>query len=119
MPGVGPVKAAKILAAVELGRRTLARSPAERALLRSPREVAAYLLPRYGAGAVERFGIVMLDTKHRVVRATVLSVGTLDASLVHPREVFRAADRGRRGRAWCCFTTTRRATRRRAWTTWR
>lgn len=94
MPGVGPVKAAKILAAVELGRRTLARSPAERALLRSPREVAAYLLPRYGAGAVERFGIVMLDTKHRVVRATVLSVGTLDASLVHPREVFRAAAAG-------------------------
>jgi DNA repair protein RadC len=33
----------------------------------------------------------MLDTKHRVLRATVLSVGTLDASLVHPREVFRAA----------------------------
>ena len=94
VPGVGPAKAAQILAAVELGRRTLARSPAERALLRSPREVAAYLLPRYGAGAVEQFGILMLDTKHRVVRATVLSVGTLDASLVHPREVFRAATAG-------------------------
>ena len=36
----------------------------------------------------------MLDTKHRVIRATVLSVGTLDASLVHPREVFRAAAAG-------------------------
>ena len=36
----------------------------------------------------------MLDTKHRVLRATVLSVGTLDASLVHPREVFRAAAAG-------------------------
>ena len=33
----------------------------------------------------------MLDTKHRVIRASVLSVGTIDASLVHPREVFRAA----------------------------
>ena len=94
VPGVGPAKAAQILAAVELGRRTLSRSPAERALLRSPRDVAAYLLPRYGAGADEQFGIVMLDTKHRVVRATVLSVGTLDASLVHPREVFRAATAG-------------------------
>ena len=94
VPGVGPTKAAQILAAIELGRRTLSRSPAERTLLRSPREVAAYLLPRYGAGAVEQFGIVLLDTKHRVVRAGVLSVGTLDASLVHPREVFRAAAAG-------------------------
>lgn len=92
--GVGPAKAAQILAAVELGRRTLARSPPERALLRSPREVATYLLPRYGAGSVEQFGVVMLDAKHRVIRATVLSVGTLDASLVHPREVFRAAAAG-------------------------
>ncbi len=89
--GVGPARAAQILAAVELGRRTLARSPAERTLLRSPRDVAAYLLPRYGAGLVEQFGLLMLDTKHRVLRATVLSIGTLDASLVHPREVFRAA----------------------------
>ena len=94
LPGVGPAKAAQVLAAVELGRRTLSRSPAERVLLRSPRDVAAYLLPRFGAGAVERFGIVLLDTKHRVVQATVLSVGTLDASLVHPREVFRAAAAG-------------------------
>ena len=92
--GIGPTKAAQILAAVELGRRTLSRSPAERALLRSPQEVAAYLLPRYGAAPVEQFGVVMLDTKHRVLRATVLSVGTLDASLVHPREVFRAATAG-------------------------
>ena len=89
--GVGPATAARILAAVELGRRTLARVPGERTQLCSPQDVAAYLLPRYGAGSVERFGVVMLDTKHRVLRATVLSVGTLDASLAHPREVFRAA----------------------------
>ena len=94
VPGVGPAKAAQILAAVELGRRTLARSPTERTLFRCPQDVAAHLLPRYGGGSVERFGVVMLDTKHRVLRATVLSVGTLDASLVHPREVFRAAAAG-------------------------
>lgn len=88
--GVGSAKAAQILAAVELGRRTLSRSPVERTLLQSPRDVAAYLLPRFGARAVEQFGVVMLDTKHRVIRAVVLSTGTIDASLVHPREVFRA-----------------------------
>ena len=91
VPGVGSAKAAQILAAVELGRRTLSRAPAERTLFRSPQDVAAYLLPRYGAGAVEQFGVLMLDTKHRALRTTVLSVGTIDASLVHPREVFRAA----------------------------
>ena len=50
-----------------------------------------YLLPDHGAHPVERFGILLLDAKHRVLRTLVLSVGILDASLVHPREVFRAA----------------------------
>ena len=68
-----------MLAAVELGRRTLTRAPAARVQLGSPRDAAAYLTPRFGGGAVERFGIVLL------------SEGTLDASLVHPREVFREA----------------------------
>ena len=40
---------------------------------------------------VEQFGVLLLDTKHRVLRSTVLSIGTLDASIVHPREVFREA----------------------------
>ena len=91
LSGIGAVKASQILAAVELGRRTLGRSPDRRVQLGSPREVASYLLPSYGARSVEQFGIVLLDTKHRVLKTTLLSVGTLDASLVHPREVFREA----------------------------
>jgi DNA repair protein RadC len=91
VPGVGRAKAAQVLAAVELGRRTLTCAPAVKVQFGCPRDVAAYLTPRFGGGAVERFGVVLLDTKHRVVKATVLSVGTLDASLVHPREVFREA----------------------------
>ena len=93
--GIGPAKAAQVLAAIELGRRTLTRAPSDRTLLGSPQDVAAYLLPGHGSGSVEQFGIVLLDTKHRVIRTAVLSVGTLDASLVHPREVFRTA-----GGAW-------------------
>ncbi len=91
VPGVGRAKAAQVLAAVELGRRTLTCAPAVKVQFGCPRDVAAYLTPRFGGGAVERFGVVLLDTKHRVVKAMVLSVGTLDASLVHPREVFREA----------------------------
>ncbi len=89
--GVTPRAAAVIAAAVELGRRTLTR-PAPRGMrLGSPREVATYLLPEHGTHPVERFGIVSLSTKHHLLRTVLISVGTLDASLVHPREVFRAA----------------------------
>jgi DNA repair protein RadC len=40
---------------------------------------------------VEQFGIVMLDTKHRVIRVKVVAIGSLDSAVVHPREVFREA----------------------------
>ena len=91
LKGIGAVKASQILAAVELGRRTLLRAPERREQLGSPRDVASYLLPSYGARPVEQFGFVLLDTKHRVLKTMVLTVGTLDASVVHPREVFREA----------------------------
>ncbi len=91
VPGVGDARAAQVLAAVELGRRTLVRGTADRPRLSTPRQLASYLLPQYGAGAVEQFGIVMLDTKHRMIRIKILSIGSLDTTVVHPREVFREA----------------------------
>jgi DNA repair protein RadC len=94
VPGVGPAKAAQVLAAVELGRRTLVPCAPERPRLSTPRQLAALLLPQYGTCAVEQFGIVMLDTKHRLIRVRVVSVGSLDAAIVHPREVFREAASG-------------------------
>lgn len=89
--GIGPARAAQVLAAVELGRRTLTRFGRERLQITSPRTVAELLLPQYGSRPVEHFGVVLLDTKHRVLRIAPVSTGTLDASLVHPREVFREA----------------------------
>jgi DNA repair protein RadC len=89
--GIGRARAAQILAAVELGRRTLTRAAGERVQIVSPRAAAEFLLPQYGNRPVEQFGVLLLDTKHRVLRTLVLSVGTLDASIVHPREVFGAA----------------------------
>jgi DNA repair protein RadC len=91
VPGVGTAKAARLLAALELGRRTLAHAPAARVQLRSPREAAAYLLPAFGSRAVEHFGIVLLDSKHRVIRTTVVAIGTLNSTVVQPRDVFREA----------------------------
>ena len=89
--GIGRARAAQILAAVEVGRRTLLRGVADRPRLTSPRQLAAYLLPQYGAGVVEQFGIVLLDTRHRVIRIKIVSIGSLDSTVVHPREVFREA----------------------------
>ena len=89
--GMTPARAAMVVAGVELGRRTLTRRRPDRKRLSAPREVAEFLLPSYGASPVERFGIVSLSTKHRVLRTEIVSTGTLDASLVHPREVFRTA----------------------------
>jgi len=89
--GIGRARAAQVLAAVELGRRTLVRAVADRPRLNTPRQMATYLLPEYGTGAVERFGIAMLDSKHRLIRIKVVSVGSLDSTVVHPREVFREA----------------------------
>ena len=91
IPGIGAARAAQILAAVELGRRTLTRRARERIQITSPRVLAELLLPQFGSRAVEQFGVVLLDTKHRVLRTTIVTVGTIDASIVHPREIFREA----------------------------
>jgi DNA repair protein RadC len=91
LAGVGGAVAARILAGVELGRRTLTVPPARRPRFLSPREAAIFLLPQYGAHPVERFGVLLLDARHRWLRTRLLSSGSRDASLVHPREVFREA----------------------------
>jgi DNA repair protein RadC len=92
--GIGDARAAQVLAALELGRRIVSRGARERVQITSPRAVAEILMPLYGNRPVEQFGIVLLDTKHRVLRTTILSIGTLDASIVHPREIFREATAG-------------------------
>lgn len=89
--GIGRPRAARLLAAIELGRRAMSRTDDDRPRFGSPADVGRYLLPLFGGHREERFGIVMLDAKKRLIRAETVSVGTLDASIAHPREVFRAA----------------------------
>jgi DNA repair protein RadC len=89
--GIGLARAAQVLAALELGRRTLTHGPGARVQLRSPRDAAAYLLPTFGARGVEQFGIVLLDSKHRVLRTAIVASGTLNSTIVQPRDVFREA----------------------------
>ena len=89
--GVGRPRAARLLAAIELGRRAVVSGGGERPKLSSPQSVGRYLLPLYGGYRVERFGVVLLDSKNRLIRTAILSVGSVDASIAHPREIFREA----------------------------
>jgi DNA repair protein RadC len=89
--GVGPARAAQIMAALEIGRRTLTQPPGDRLQLKTPRAAAEFLLPTFGARRTEHFGVVLLDSKYRVLRTAVVAVGTLNSAAVEPREVFREA----------------------------
>ena len=91
VPGVGAAKAASLAAAFELGRRCATSHLPEGAALRSPEDVFRRFALRLRRLAQERFLVVLLDGRHRVVGEEVISQGTLTASLVHPREVFRPA----------------------------
>jgi DNA repair protein RadC len=90
-PGVGAAKAATLLAALELGRRVAAGRLPEGRPLRGPEDVYRHFHPHLRHAAQERFLVVMLDGRHRVLGHETVSQGTLTASLVHPREVFRPA----------------------------
>lgn len=92
--GIGRARASQIVAAIELGRRTLATATAERPRLANARDAARHLLPRFGSRDVEQFGIVLLDTRHRVMRTAIIASGTTNTSVVEPREVYREAALG-------------------------
>jgi DNA repair protein RadC len=89
--GLGEARAARLLAAIELGRRALQHAGEGRPKFALPADVAAWLLPQFAARAAEQFGVVLLDTKNRLLKAAVVSSGALDASVVQPRDVFREA----------------------------
>jgi DNA repair protein RadC len=89
--GVGANRAGRLLAAVELGRRTMRLPCDARPKVRNARDVYALLAPSFGALSVEHFGILLLDVRHRVIRTQVLSTGAIDGTYVDPGLVFREA----------------------------
>jgi DNA repair protein RadC len=87
--GVGPARAAALCAAFELGRRTLEGGPAG-APVRGPDDVLAQVRDLVRARR-EHFVVLLLNARHEVDRRETVSVGSLNASIVHPREVFLPA----------------------------
>jgi DNA repair protein RadC len=93
IPGVGTAKAARLAAAFELGRRSVADWPAGRWTIRSPRDVADRLMVEMGRLEREELRVLSLNAKNVVQRVSVVYVGNVSASLVRVGELFRDAVR--------------------------
>jgi DNA repair protein RadC len=88
--GLGPAKRARIAAALELARRSLAEELQQRQSLGNPRDSGDYLRAKLRHLPYEVFGCLYLDNRHRVLAFEELFRGTVDGASVHPREVVRA-----------------------------
>jgi DNA repair protein RadC len=89
--GIGPAKAVELVAAFELARRSRADGGPTPPVMRTPGDVASLMIPRLRDRDVESFVVLVLDAKNGLKAECELSRGTLNASLVHPREVFKTA----------------------------
>lgn len=90
-PGVGPVKASRILAALEIGRRVATERRAMGAAFQISQDVFDTYSARLRDAKQESFTVILLDSKNRFLREETVALGSLNQSIVHPREVFRPA----------------------------
>ncbi|WP_257820421.1 RadC family protein [Salipaludibacillus agaradhaerens] len=91
--GIGEAKAIQLLAALELGKRVYHFSSEERYVIRSPEDVAQYMMDEMRQLNQEHFVVLYLNTKNQVLHKETIFIGSLNASIVHPREIFREAFR--------------------------
>jgi len=90
--GIGPAKAAQIKAALELSKRLEADvGEKPKPVLKSPEDVAAVMRSKLKGKKKEHFWVLCLDTRNRLINRKLVSIGSLDTSIVHPREVFKEA----------------------------
>jgi len=89
--GIGKVKAVQIKAALEISRRLMMSPASERVIIKSPDDVAALVMNDMRNLDKEYFRILLLNTKNHVLSIETINIGTLNSSMVHPREIFKAA----------------------------
>jgi DNA repair protein RadC len=89
--GIGDAKSVQILAALELGKRMSQYKPDERYVIRSPDDGANYVMEEMRTLKQEHFVVLFLDSKNYIIHRKTIFVGSLNASIVHPREVYREA----------------------------
>lgn len=91
--GIGEAKAIQLLASVELGRRIHCQNQLERYVIRSPEDGANYCMEEMRFLSQEHFVCLYLNTKNEVLHKRTIFIGSLNASIVHPREVYKEAFR--------------------------
>ncbi len=89
--GIGEAKAVQLLAAIELGRRLAQIQVNTRFTIRSPQDAASFLMPEMSSLNQEHFVVLFLNTKNQVIHKQTIFIGSLNSSIVHPREIFREA----------------------------
>jgi DNA repair protein RadC len=90
--GIGLAKAAQLKAAFELSSRLDGYAESQgRPVLETPEAVAGLVKGRLGGKKKEHFLVLLLDTRNQLIKLAEISVGSLDASIVHPREVYKEA----------------------------
>lgn len=89
--GVGQAKAVQILAAVEIGKRLYQKHTEGKYTIRSPEDAAAYLMTDMSSLQQEHFVVLFLNVKNEVLHKQTVFIGSLNSSIVHPREIFREA----------------------------
>ena len=94
IPGVGPVKASRIQAALEIGRRVAGQKRKMGKAFQISQDVFESYSVRLRDAKQESFTVILLDSKNRYVREETVALGSLNQSIVHPREVFRPAIQG-------------------------
>ena len=91
--GIGPAKGVIMLAALELGDRLNRYKPSEKYVVRSPEDGADYVMEEMRLLDQEHFIALFLNTKNQIIHSQTIFIGTLNSSVVHPREIFREAVR--------------------------
>src|SRR5690625_2000996 len=89
--GIGPAKGVSILAAIELGNRMKQYRSNEKYIIRSPEDGADYVMEEMRNLNQEHFVVLFLNTKNQIIHHQTIFIGSLNASIVHPREVYREA----------------------------
>lgn len=91
LQGMGPARVSRLLAALELGARCRRPRRGLGLRIRGPGDLRPLLVEEFRGADREHFLALYLDTRHRLTAVETVSIGSLNASLVHPREVFRPA----------------------------
>ncbi|MDO8880012.1 MAG: DNA repair protein RadC [Coriobacteriia bacterium] len=91
LDGVGPAAAARLLGSLELGRRSVLPRGAAKPVVTRPEDVVRLCAPQLRGSDREHFWALALNTKNQLLRTIEVSVGSLNASIVHPRELFKEA----------------------------